>query len=196
MRLQLLVLLSIVLCSVSFAQEKKWNVEANYTIVPGDGIYGEDNFIDVGAKYRFVKLGVFNFGFGVNAGFSRIDVENTGFESRTDDTYLVQPRVFSEFEIPGIQKLRPYLGLGYSYVNFESNYTFENGGEGSNTGNDFGFNFNVGISYNISNRFFLQAQYDFIDLTPNEEVPDGVVLLTPQVNGDINNIRLGLGFRF
>ncbi|NKI31109.1 outer membrane protein [Croceivirga thetidis] len=196
MKLKLLVLLSIVLCSISFAQEKKWNVEANYTLVPGDGVFGEDNFIDVGAKFRFAKIGVFGLGFGINAGFSRVNVENTGFESRTDNTHLIQPRVFTELMIPGAQKLRPYLGLGYSYVNVLSNYTFENGGQGSNTGIDYGFNFNLGISYNISNRFFVQAQYDFIDLTPNVEVPEGVILLSQDIKGNINNIRLGIGYRF
>lgn len=196
MKSRLFFILSILALTSSFAQEKRWNVETNYTIVPGDGVFGEDNFIDVGVKYRFVKLGIFNLGFGVNGGFSRFNVENTGFESRTDKTYLIQPRLFTDVQIPGLNKLRPSLGLGYSFVNVVSDLTFSNGNEGSNSSWNQGFNFNLGLSYDISRRFFIQAQYDFIDLTPNEDVPDNIVFLNPPVNGDINNIRLGLGFRF
>ena len=196
MKSKLPVLLFLFAVAFAFSQEKKWNVETNYTIVPGDGVFGEDNFIDVGVKYRFLKLGIFNLGFGVNGGFSRIDVENTGFENRTDETYLVQPRVFTDFQIPGLNKLRPSIGLGASYVNVVTNYTTQNGFDDSNRSIQVGFNLNLGLSYDISKRFFIQAQYDFIDLTPNDDVPDNIVFLTPQENGDINNIRLGLGFRF
>lgn len=196
MKPKIFLILSILALASSFAQEKRWNIETNYTLVPGDGVFGEDNFIDVGVKYRFVKLGIFNLGFGVNGGFSRLNVENTGFENRTDDTYLIQPRFFTEFQIPGFTKLRPSLGLGYSFVNTVSDITFSNGNEDSNGVWDQGFNLNLGLSYDISQRFFIQVQYDFIDLTPDEDVPDNIVFLNPPVNGNINNIRLGLGFRF
>ncbi len=177
-----------------FAQDQKWSVEANYTIIPGDGLFGEDDFIDVGLKYRFVKLGLFNLGFGVNGGFSSEDVENTGFDSRRDNTYLIQPRVFSELVVPGFEKLRPSLGVGYSFLNTVSSRTI-NGMESSDDSWVQGFNLNFGISYNISKRFFLQAQYDFIDLTLDDDVPNDI-LLPAQINGNINNIRLGVGFRF
>ncbi len=190
-------LLLLVFCFfLGSAQENKWNVEANYTIVPGDGVFGEDNFIDLGVKYRFVTLGIFNVGFGVNGGFSRVNVENTGFESRTDDTYLVQPRFFTDMQIPGFNKLRPSLGLGASYVNVVTDITTQNGFEDQSNSNQIGFNFNLGLSYDFSRNFFIQAQYDFIDLTPEDDTPDDIVFINPPVNGNINNIRLGIGFRF
>ncbi len=196
MKLRILLFLSILALSYSFSQEKKWNVEANYTILPGDGVFGEDNFIDVGIKYRFVRLGIFNLGFGVNGGFSRTDVENTGFASRTDDTYLIQPRVFTDLRIPGLKRLRPSVGLGASYVNVVTDYTTQNGFDDSDSTLRLGFNLNLGLSYDIGEHFFIQAQYDFIDLTPDEDVPDTIIILNLPDNGNINNIRLGLGFRF
>lgn len=179
-----------------FAQDQKWNVEANYTIVPGDGLFGEDDFIDVGVKYRFVDFGLLNTGFGVNGGFSSENIENTGFDSRRDNTYIIQPRVFSELTIPGLEKLRPSLGLGYSFLNTVSSFTTVNGFDDSDNSWVEGFNINFGLSYDISKRFFIQAQYDFIDLTLDNGIPNNVQLLPAQINGDINNIRLGVGFRF
>ncbi len=192
------LLLPVLLFVLTFinAQEKNWNFESNYTIVPGDGLFGEDNFVDVGVKYRFAKIGIFHLGFGINGGFSRVNVENTGFESRTDDTYLIQPRLFTEFQIPGFSKLRPSLGLGYSFVNTITDVTFSNGSEDSNGVWNQGFNFNLGVSYDISKRFFVQAQYDFVDLTPEDDTPDTIQFIGPSFNGNINNIRLGIGFRF
>ncbi len=185
MKARLLILFSIFVITCSFSQEKKWNVEVNYTVIPEEGFGGDRNFLDTGIKYRFVKLGVFDVGFGVNGGFWTANIENTGFENRRDKQYLIQPRFFTELQIPGLNKLRPSLGLGYSFVNTVSDFTFSNGNGGSNSSWDQGINFNLGLSYDFSKRFFLQAQYDFIDLTPD----DGLL-------GDINNIRLGLGFRF
>jgi len=179
-----------------FAQDQKWNVEANYTIVPGDGLFGEDDFIDVGVKYRFVDFGLLNIGFGVNGGFSSENIENTGFDSRRDNTYIIQPRVFSELTIPGLEKLRPSLGLGYSFLNTVSSFTTVNGFDDSDNSWVQGFNINFGLSYDISKRIFVQAQYDFIDLTKDYDIPNNVQLLPAQINGDINNIRLGVGFRF
>ncbi|WP_422082345.1 outer membrane protein [Ulvibacterium sp.] len=196
MKSNLLLIIALLALSISYSQHKRWNVEANYTIVPGDGVFGEDNFIDVGIKYRFVRLGIFHLGFGVNGGFSRTDIENTGFASRTDDTYLIQPRVFTELRIPGLKRLRPSVGLGASYVHVVTDYTTQNGFDDSDSSGSLGFNLNLGLSYDFSRRFFIQAQYDFIDLTPDENVPDTIIILNPTDNGNINNIRLGLGFRF
>ncbi|WP_299529822.1 outer membrane beta-barrel protein [Ulvibacterium sp.] len=196
MKSNILLIMGLLALSISYSQEKRWSVETNYTIVPGDGFFGEDDFIDIGVKFRFVRLGIVYLGFGINGGFSRTDVENTGFASRTDDTYLIQPRVFSELRIPGLKRLRPSLGLGASYVNVVTDYTTQNGFDNSDSTEHIGFNLNLGISYDIGKRFFVQAQYDFIDLTPDEDVPDTIVILAPLENGNINNIRLGLGFRF
>lgn len=197
MKSRLLLFLSILVtvqCVTS--QEKKWNVEANYAIVASDGFSGDYDFIDVGIKYRFVRLGIVRLGFGINGGYTRNTAENTGFESRIDDTYLIQPRFFSELSIPGLESLRTSVGLGYSLVNDVTNFTTTNDIEGSNSGWNQGFNFNLGLSYNFSRRFFIQAQYDFIDLTPENSDDDGVFVFSSEGTGNLNNIRIGLGFRF
>lgn len=196
MKARLLILFSIFVITCSFSQEKKWNVEVNYTVIPEEGFGGDRNFLDTGIKYRFVKLGIFDVGFGVNGGFWTANIDNTGFENRRDKQYLIQPRFFTELQIPGLNKLRPSLGLGYSFVNTVSDFTFSNGNKGSNSSWDQGINLNLGLSYDITNRFFVQAQYDFIDLTVDNDIPEGVILLSSDTNFDINNLRIGLGFRF
>jgi opacity protein-like surface antigen len=169
--------------ALTFGQEKRWNVEANYTVISEEGFggnvnFGNGNFLDTGIKYRFIQLGNFDLGFGVNGGFWAADIENTGFEKRRDKQFLLQPRFFTELQIPGVNKLRPSLGLGFSFVNTRSDFTFLNGNEGSDSGWAQAFNFNLGLSYDITNRLFVQAQYDYIALILN------------------NNLRIGFGFRF
>lgn len=170
------LLLGIVfLASISaFAQQdRNWNVEGNFSLIPANGLGQSDIVVDLGLKYRFLNTELLSLGLGVNVGY--LTDNNSFSQANSDDTiFIFQPRLFTEFNLPFAEKLKPSLGLGYSYL---SGISFT-----PDTVN--GFNFNFGLVYDISDKWFIQAQYDFIDLRP--------------VNSGegYNNIKLGAGFRF
>jgi outer membrane protein W len=192
------LLLGIVfLLSISaFAQQdKKWNVEANYTIIPNDGFGGDDDIIEIGLKYRFADLNFVQFGFGINAGFSNDNFNDTeSVEGKFRGLYF-QPRAFAEFSIPGIQKLRPSIGLGYSIVDEDLDVISIGEEIKINTTNG-GFNFNIGVSYDITKRFFIQAQYDFISLKVRDEFLFQGEMIRSDFTAKLNNFKIGIGFRF
>lgn len=197
MRLKFLLLFSFAICSMSsfYAQDKNWSVEVNYGVVPQDGFGGEDNILDLGLKYRFLNFKFLELGVGVNGGFSRLDLVNTSGGGGLTESFYIQPRLFSEFSIPGSERLRPSIGLGYSIVKQEFEQRF---GESQTIGDttNGGFNFNLGLSYDITKRFFVQAQYDFINLKLNDEIQFEGENVRQNGNTKLNNIKLGLGFRF
>lgn len=179
MKQKLLVIVIFLVSIQAFAQGKKWSLETNYSVVPAEGFGGDDNIIDLGLKYRFGNVSFFNFGFSFNGGFSRVKSEISEIEFN-QDLYYFQPRVFMEAKIPRAEKLRPSLGLGYSAVYVSSNL---NSDVIDNLNPNFtvsAFNFNLGLSYDISKSIFIQAQYDVIFL----------------MGENLNNIKLGVGFRF
>jgi len=182
----------------SLAQEvnHRWNVEANYSIIPEEGFGGESNIIELGLKYRFFNLEFLNLGFSFNTGYSQKDANNFNLsEEGKVKSYYFQPRLSSEFNIPSLIRLRPTIGLGYSVVN-ENTSSFSVDGEGSVNSTNGGFNFNLGLTYDISNRFFFQAQYDFINLNVRDEFTFRGELVSRNFKRRLNNLKLGIGLRF
>ena len=150
-------------------QDKKWSIEANYSLVPSNGFFGKDNLIDLGLKYRFIENNLLNAGISLNSAYF-IGNDNFTIPVNDNNFFIFQPRVFSEFNLPFSEKLKPTLGLGYSF--------FSGTSEPIN-----GFNVNIGLIYEISDKWFIQSHYDWIDLKSNP-------------SEGYNNIRIGTGFRF
>ncbi|MFD2587919.1 outer membrane beta-barrel protein [Croceitalea marina] len=170
-----LLLATVFLVSVNtFAQqERNWNVESNFSLIPANGLGQSDIVIDLGIKYKFLNTDLLSLGLGMNVGYL---TDNTSFSmaNSDDNIFIFQPRLFTEFNLPFSDKLRPSLGVGYSYL---SGISFTPDAA-------HGFNFNFGIIYDISDKWFIQAQYDFIDL---KSINSGE---------GYNTIRIGVGFKF
>ena len=88
------------------------------------------------------------------------------------------------------------VGVGYSVVSNNFSGSISGTDFSDRSGADGGFNFDVGISYDISKRFFLQLKYDMILL----QVKDEVVFDDERINIDfrenIDRLKIGVGFRF
>lgn len=194
MKLKLLFVFLFLISFQTFAQEQKWSVEANYAIIPDEGIGGNDDIFELGLKYRLADFGFANLGLSLNGGFSRETFENPNIDGDIK-SYYFQPRLFSEFTIPGLNSLHPTLGIGYSFVNADSSIISLGEDISTNTTNG-GFNMNVGLIYDITNRFFIQAQYDFISLNIRDEFLFQGEVIKPDFTEKLNNIKLGIGFRF
>ena len=195
-KIYFLTVLAFFLSAGLFSQDYKWSVEANYPISVGDEI-GNDapGLLDFGIKYRFLDLKIVKIGAGINAGVFKKNISDDFkpvFTDFDETNWLIQPKVFAEFTIPGIQKLHPSVGLGYTFI--ESKFEGESFNLGSfdNTESSGGINLNVGLSYDIAKRFFLQAQYDYIREkdTYNYEGQD------LKVKRDLGYLKFGVGFRF
>ncbi len=167
-------------------------MEANYPIsIAGD--LGNDNpgIIDLGPKYRFLDFNAVKIGAGLNVGVLSDRIQSfdgfNGTQDRSDfreTNWLFQPILFSEFQIAGIPKLRSSIGLGYTFIN--SHFAGRAGGETFyDTNTDSGFNFNVGLSYDLNDKLFVQRQYDFIKYKPDLGQ-----------DGNLGFLKFRLGFRF
>ena len=196
MKIKLLLLPVLFFSINSIAQDLnyKWNVEANYSIIPEEGFGGDYNIIEFGIKYRFMDLEFLQLGFGINSGYSQKVFNELNIDGKVK-RYYFQPRCFSEFKIPGLDRLRPTIGLGYSIMNEDSSVISIGEDVSGNTTNG-GFNFNLGLTYDISDRFFIQAQYDFINLNVRDEFTFQGEVIKPNYNEKLNNLKVGVGFRF
>src|SRR5690606_25865457 len=128
-----------------------------------------------------------NFGYLQNTKSGATDL-NQLFDVKI---FPIQPRIFAEFNIPNLENLHPQIGLGYSVLVYNAK------ADGINTSvlpadiddNESGFNLNIGFAYDLTKKFFLQAQYDFVKIGVEDNVPD------IKYNTNINILKLGIGYR-
>lgn len=165
MRKIIIFLLFSLSLSPCFSQEKNWSLELNYPI-PVDNNFVGHNFLglfDVGAKYRFFDTEFLSFGAGLNAGIMKFQNDEE-FEHYLLFNYYFQPKIFAELNMERLPEFRPFAYAGYSFMIFRA--------DGTNYTNDLyytsenlsGYNFGVGLVYDVATNFFIQLQYDFTRL--------------------------------
>ncbi len=194
MKVKLLCVFALFLSMKTMAQEQNWSVEASYpiNITSGSNTFNTDGILDLGVKYRFADFKILKLGVGVNGGFYKEKGETDGFANFEVDlkNYFVQPKLFADFKIPAIPKLHPSIGVGYSVLFYDDTFT-DNTMELKASGSEGGFNLNLGLSYDLSKRWFVQAQYDFISVGYDDEDGNSYVR-----HDEIGVVKVGVGFRF
>ncbi len=195
MNQKLLLVFLLFVTIKTFSQDSKFSLEANFPIPIGDNFLGENynGIVDIGAKYRFIQNDLLNLGASVNFGYVQNTKSGATNLNQLFDVKIfpIQPRIFAEFNIPNLESLHPQIGLGYSILinNAKADTINTLNLPADINDNESGFNFNLGLSYDLSDTFFLQAQYDFIKIGVKNGVPD------ISYNTNINIIKLGVGFR-
>ena len=185
MRKQLLLPILIMLVSSTLsAQDKKWSVEASYPISVGDefGLDGR-GILDLGARYRFLELGTFGLGASLNTSLFFDNSIGVGDEDIDFRQIFLQPRVFMEAKIPGLERLRLSFGVGYAW-DFYSSSGIERLLPGDFSRTEGGLNVNSGVAFDVYRNWFLQVQYDYI----REDLGFTV--------DEIGLLKVGLGLRF
>lgn len=181
---------SLFLLAVSIhAQDQKISATVAYPLSVGDSFIKDHNgIVDVGVQARFITMGPVKLGGSVNANYFTNNIDLGAIATIKQNGYFVQPRIFIELNLATIEKLKPFLGIGYSLSKFTTN--FESSSEQSKQKTDYnGLNINFGLSYDILKKWFVHAQYDIIWVS--EEA-----LTLNNTTKNINLLKLGIGYRF
>jgi opacity protein-like surface antigen len=192
MKNTLLLGLLLTFTLTTFSQDSKFSLELSYPIPIDQNFIGDQysGVVDVGAKYRFAELNVIRMGASLNGGLLvNNSNKNNGPLNFSVNAYMLQPRIFAELDIEALKKFRPTLGLGYTFMIFDVSGTLNGVDVSDENSNLDGLNFNLGIAYNISYKFFAQVQYDFVKIKVEDDVPDVTY------NTNINILKIGFGYR-
>ena len=206
-RLLLTAVLVVTTCFLH-AQDSSWSVEANYPLNLVDGsasrINNLNGILDLGLKYRFMELGPVILGAGFNAAYLKnFDSFTYGSANGQDfvsdykaKTYLFQPNLFIEVPIPGLMKLKPQLGIGYSVILDDTYYNDGQMVVFDDSEIDGAVNLNLGVSYDISSRIFIQLQYDYLNIARKGETNFNGESIPYDFKENGNILKAGVGFRF
>jgi opacity protein-like surface antigen len=84
-----------------------------------------------------------------------------------------------------MEKFRPSVGLGYTLIIFQASIADSASNEPA------GFNVNLGLSYDLFDNLFVQAQYDFVKLSAGLSDEESKITY----NTNVNLLKIGLGYR-
>ena len=182
MNKKILVIIILAISINSFSQNSKFSIELSYPILVNEK--GNDldfidfnGIIDLGVKYNLTENKKINLGVGINTTLLKFKV-NDRFTNFTRNHYIFQPKIFGKINLIENEKLALITGLGYS---FDFNST-ENG-----KGKTYsGINLNAGLRYLLTEKIFLNLQYDFIMYNKSELV---------YYNENLSLVKLGIGIK-
>lgn len=189
MKQRLLLALLLVFTMESFSQDSNLSIEANYPVLIGDNLIGEhySGIIDVGAKYRFADYSAINIGASFNGGIL-VHNSNNEFYDLKVTSYAIQPKIFAELDLKSIAKFHPFVGFGYTFLISNASETINGLDVPDSSNTKSGINFNLGIAYDITEKWFAQVQYDFVKFKAEDGPSDPFIT-------NMNILKIGLGFR-
>ncbi|TWI01268.1 opacity protein-like surface antigen [Flavobacterium tiangeerense] len=189
---QKLFLVILFLSLKSFSQDSKLSLEMHYPLTMGQNFISKNysGIIDVGGKFRFSELKNINIGASLNGGIlSNNTNDNNGDQDFRVKSYLIQPRIFSELKIESVPKIRPFVGIGYTFMVFKATGTNNGFDVSASNSTESVINANFGVAYDITSKIFLDLQFDYVKLNVGNEVPKTAF------NTNVNLLKVGLGLR-
>lgn len=189
MRSTLLIVLFFIIITPLFSQDEKLSVDLNHPITIDNNFVGSNlnGVIGIGANYYFLDLAPIHIGGALDGGFL---IDNNEFGPGNSKLITFQPKVVAEMRLGADEKIRPYVGLGYSFLFFTgTGYDIFNGVSSTVKETLNGLNINAGITFNFTTKLFAKAQYDYM------AVPSGVSS-DVKFNKRVNIIKVGVGYRF
>jgi len=195
MKTKITLIIFLLITTNLLSQNSKFSIEVNFPVLIDNNHYGENynGIIDLGLKYRISNFGFMDVGFALNTSLFdtnyKISSEITTFDVK-ESVFFIRPKVFSEINFKSNEKIHPSIGLGYTFIESKVSAKSSDLPNESKSYSDKGLNLYVGIAYDISNKIFIQAQYDYIKKEVSKDIPDY------KYYSNINFLNIGLGYRF
>ena len=109
------------------------------------------------------------------------------------ETKHLPPTVSAQYYFNPQSNVRPYVGLGLNYTTFFSSSTIDGLGGDLDLDDSFGLAAQVGVDYDIDEKWFLSADIRYINIETTATV-DAVGSSDVDINPTV--ISIGAGFRF
>lgn len=188
-KLLLISLLLIAFNGQCFSQDGKISLALSHPLPMGENFLADNykGLLDLGLKYRFVHAKVLQMGLSVNAGLYEANTINT--VSVDVFMWAVQPRLYASLNLP-VTNLHPSVGIGYSFLNFDTTSANDIFPEVNYNDTRQGLNLNATLSYDFFRFLFVTAQYDLIFLKKKDDILD------IDYNNNLGILKFGLGVRF
>ena len=195
MKNNLFLIILFLLSINAISQNKKFSIDLNYPLSLSSGeLDNISGIIDGSLKYRFKETDLLKF--GISYTFDLLKGKISPFVNQPDlnSNYIFHHLdVFTELNLNSTDKFHPFFGLGYTMLNYDYEYLYgynEFTEIRTKKENDSGINFNLGLTYDISDTFFVQTYFHYIRTFRKSFISD------KNIGINYNQIKFGLGYRF
>lgn len=176
------------------AQDSKISIDVTYPLpISGEVFSSNTGIIDIGFNYVFYEKKSFGVGASLSgSAFTQTTNDRDNRSSYTDNTRLLQSKIFGTYIIGQNKGLRPFIGIGYTFafynIKFDRPESIQGGlPDSGDTGS--GININAGATLDVSKRVYVLAEYDHINLS---NVQGGNNLRIKEKTGFV---KFGIGYR-
>ncbi|PID69838.1 MAG: hypothetical protein CR985_03735 [Flavobacteriales bacterium] len=193
MKTNYIFILLILMSFTSFAQNKKFSVEANYPLAISNGFEDVNGIVDASIKYRFAEGELFKYGASFTFDYLKEKLP-FNYQDLDKDYFFYHVNGFTEMTIPSAEKIHPFVGVGFTYVICKYEYfnSMDHLFDIAETEKEKnpGFNFKLGIQYDFTNSFFVQSYFHYIRSFYKSRFNNETIGI------NYNQVKFGIGFRF
>lgn len=161
----------------------------DFTLAPGVAPDAEDS---TSLGITFVYMINNNVGLEVLAAWPfEHDITVNG--AKVGSTKQLPPTVSLQYYFNPASKLRPYIGGGINYTTFFSSSTVEGLGGDLSLDDSFGLAAQIGVDYDINEKWFLNADIRYINIETTAEI---AAVGTSNVDINPTVFSVGVGYKF
>ncbi|TCL63378.1 outer membrane protein with beta-barrel domain [Mariniflexile fucanivorans] len=175
----------------TFSQNKRFSLEVNYPLAMSNGFENLSGIIDASINYRFAKSELFNYGASVTFDYLKGDLRFSN-QDLNRNFFFYHVDGFTEMTIPSAEKLHPFAGAGFTYLDYDYQYlsgTNEFPTIKTRKEKDLGFNIKLGVQYDFTNSLFIQAYFHSIRTFNKSDFNNETIGV------NYNQLKFGLGIR-
>lgn len=152
----------------------------------------------------FTYMATDNIGFELIAATTRHGLSGQGTLSGLPDlghTWVLPPTLTLQYHFAPAAKVRPYVGAGLNYTIFYGEGTSSAldtaiGKSSLNLSNSFGWAAQAGMDFDLNEKFFLNVDIKYIDMSTNARVTTGALVNSVDVKINPIVFGIGLGMKF
>lgn len=152
----------------------------------------------------FTYMATGHFGLELIVATTRHGLSGRGSLSGLDDlghTWVLPPTLTLQYHFAPAAKVRPYVGAGVNYTVFYGDNSSDalNAAIGKtdlHLSNSFGWAAQAGLDFDLSEKFFLNLDVKYIDMTTKATLTTGALVNRVDVKINPIVVGIGIGMRF
>lgn len=176
----------------SSAQDTNISFEMSYPLAIGNNTFESlyEGLLDMGFKYRFYSKREGELALGLHSGYYHCN-NKPEFNSPDFEVYAftIEPKLYVQWHPKDFAWFRPYAGIGYTWIKFDSAGSLGNQDVSKEFLWDQGISSVAAFAFYINKRLYVHAAYHYFYLTDTQ-------MMGNAYTAHVQSLKFGVGMHF